>query len=289
MPLTRISIIGVGLLGGSIGLAAKSSIKDCHITGYGHRKATLDRALEIGAIDQAADDLPEAVSNCDLVVLGTPVGLFAPILAEIAQALRPGTIVTDVGSTKRSVVEMGERLLPKGIPFIGSHPMAGSEKRGIEFARADLFQNALCILTPTARTDVQALHAVESFWQTLGMRLTRLSPEEHDRLLAEVSHLPHVIAAALIAMQEESALTLAGKGFLDATRIAGGDGGLWRDILVDNRDNLLLSLAKLKKHLSELEEMLQPEHANKLAAWLSAAATRRENLVKQKLGELDPG
>jgi prephenate dehydrogenase len=244
--------------------------------------------LEIGAIDQAATDLLQAVNDCDSVILCTPVGLFAQILAEIAPALRPGTIVTDVGSTKRSVVEIGERLLPKGVPFVGSHPMAGSEKRGIEFARADLFQNALCILTPTPRTDAQALGAVESFWQTLGMRLTRLSPEEHDRLLADVSHLPHVIAAALIAMQEESALALAGKGFLDATRIAGGDGGLWRDILLDNRDNLLASLGKLKAHLHELEGMLQPDQAEQLVAWLSRSATRREELVKRKLSEIDP-
>jgi prephenate dehydrogenase len=166
--------------------------------------------------------------------------------------------------------------------------MAGSEKRGVEFARADLFQNALCILTPTARTDKAATKGMEEFWKALGMRTTQLSPEEHDRLLAEVSHLPHALAAALVSLQSEKALTLAGKGFLDATRIAGGDGALWRDILMDNRDNLLASIGTLKKHLGELEKLLSGEGREELAAWLDRAAARRAKLLEQKLREINP-
>jgi prephenate dehydrogenase len=287
MQPKRISILGVGLLGGSIGLAVKSRLTDCEIVGYGHRRVTLDKALEVGAIDRAAEQLSTAVDESDLVILCTPVGLFRPILQEIAGTLRPGTVVTDVGSTKRSVVRDAEQLLPSTVHFIGSHPMAGSEKRGVEYARTDLFQNALCITTPADRTNPGALETVEHLWRSIGMRITRVTPDDHDRLLAEVSHLPHAAAAALVAIQSEGGLRLSGKGFLDATRIAGGDGTLWRDIFLDNRDNLLASIARLKHELAQVEQMLKNNDTGALAEWLDAAAARREELVKQKLGELE--
>jgi len=281
-------VLGVGLLGGSIGLAAKSALNDVEIVGYGHRKATLERAVEVGAIDRFEMKVTEAVEGADLVILCTPVGVFEGLIGEIGNALKTGAMVTDVGSTKRSVVAVAERELPEGVHFVGSHPMAGSEKRGVEFARADLFQNALCILTPTGKTEKEALGAVEGFWKALGMRTTRLSPVEHDRLLAEVSHLPHALAAALVSLQSEKALSLAGKGFLDATRIAGGDGALWRDILMDNRDNVLASIGELKKQLGELEKFLGGEGREELAKWLDRAAARRAKLLEQKLREINP-
>jgi len=288
MLLRRISVLGVGLLGGSIGLAAKSMLSGVEIVGYGHRKVTLERALEVGAIDRLAIQVTEAVEGADLVILCTPVGIFEGLLRELLNALKPGAVVTDVGSTKRSVVKLAEENLPSGVHFVGSHPMAGSEKRGVEFARADLFQNALCILTPTAKTDAAALGAVDGFWKALGMRTCQLSPVEHDQLLAEVSHLPHALAAALVTMQNDNALTLAGKGFLDATRIAGGDGALWRDILMDNKDNVLASIQELKKNLGELETLLSGDRGEELAKWLDRAAARRAKLLEQKLREINP-
>jgi len=195
--------------------------------------------------------------------------------------------VTDVGSTKRSVVELAERILPRSARFVGSHPMAGSEKRGVEFARADLFQAARCIITPTDHTDAAALAEVESFWRLLGMQTTRMSPQDHDRLVCDVSHLPHAIAAALVAMQSDDAFTLAGKGFLDTTRIAGGDGGLWRDILHDNRDNLLHGLHRFREQLDRLEHLLSPAESDALARWLDDAAKRRKKLFAEKIREMD--
>jgi len=196
-------------------------------------------------------------------------------LKRIGPALRPGAIVTDVGSTKRTVVKLGEALLPAGVHFVGSHPMAGSEKRGVQVASADLYRGALCITTPTNRTDATALRAVETFWQDLGMRVTRLSPEDHDRILADVSHLPHALAAALVAMQADQGQHFAGKGFLDTTRIAAGDGGLWRDVFLDNADNLRDSLRRLRQQLDRLEPMLDPSKAEQLRQWLDATARRR--------------
>lgn len=272
---SRLSIIGVGLLGGSIGLAAKSVSSGCKITGYGHRKETLDRAVGLGAIDIAAQSMAEAVKGAEIVILCTPVGVFGDILTEIRPHLAAGTIVTDVGSTKRSVVRLGEQTLSPASHFVGSHPMAGSEKRGVEFARADLFQGALCITTPTPRTDGGALRAVESFWQGLGMRVTRVSPDDHDRLLADVSHLPHALAAAVMQIQPDQALPLAGKGFLDVTRIAAGDPGLWKDIFLDNADNLRSAIRRLRMHLDRLDTMLSPSQSDELRQWLDSAARKR--------------
>lgn len=288
MAAQRICIVGVGLLGGSVGLAAKSRLDGCVVAGWGHRPSTLAKARDIGAIDIAAPSLPQAVADASLVVLCTPVGAFETMLRAMAPALTPGTVVTDVGSTKRSVVRLAARLLPRGTHFVGSHPMAGSEKRGIDFARTDLFDGALCITTPAPATSAAALRTVERFWRALGMRICRLSPEQHDSLLADISHLPHAVAAALVAMQTDRAMKLAGKGFLDTTRIAGGDGRLWRDILLDNRDNLRNALNRLRQQLAALDELLHPARAEELAAWLDAAAQRRQHVLRQKLREVSP-
>jgi len=278
MDARRISILGVGLLGGSIGLAVRSAIKGCSIVGYGHRTSTLEAALKRGVIDEGFDKVDRAVEGADLVILCTPVGTFNGLLPLMTPALTATAIVTDVGSTKRSVVRWANEHLPRPERFVGSHPMAGSEKRGVEFARADLFQNAVCLTTPTAETDGQVLETVERFWRLLGMRLTRLSPDEHDRLIGRVSHLPHAVAAALVAMQSDASLGLAGKGFMDATRIAGGDGGLWRDILVDNRDNVREGIEQLKGQLDRLLGLLEKEDGIGVEEWLSAAAERRAGM-----------
>jgi len=176
----------------------------------------------------------------------------------------------------RILQALAEQILPRGVHFVGSHPMAGSEKRGVQHASADLFHGAVCITTPTSKTNPAALEQVEAFWRRLGMHTTRLSPEEHDRRLADVSHLPHALAAALVTMQDEASLPLAGKGFRDATRIAAGDGGLWRDILMDNRDNLRDSAVRLRQHLQDLLDRLDACDADGVKTWLDAAAARRQ-------------
>jgi cyclohexadieny/prephenate dehydrogenase len=258
------------------------------ILGFGHRRSTLDRALEIGAIDRVDLDPASAVAGSDLVILCTPVGLFGQILGRIASALSPGALITDVGSTKRSVVGLAESHLPKGVDFVASHPIAGSEKRGVEFSRADLFHNQLCIVTPAAGTNPSALDRMEQFWRLLGMRTARLSPEDHDRILADVSHLPHLLAAALMAMQDDAGLEFSGKGFLDTTRIAAGDGALWRDIFLDNADSLKAGLRRLGDQLTRVEKMLDAKSGDALRDWLNAAADRRTKLLEKKLREINP-
>jgi prephenate dehydrogenase len=276
MELKRLSIIGVGLLGGSLGLAAKKLIKDCHVIGYGHRGMTLAKAIEVGAIDDATQDLAAAVREADCVVLCTPVGLFEQLLIQMSPNLKPGAIVTDVGSTKRSAVEFAQKFLPGTVHFVGSHPMAGSEKRGVEFARPDLFEASVCITTPVPHTNPQALETVETLWQTLGMKVIRLNPDEHDRRVALISHLPHALAAALVGIQDEETLALAGKGFADSTRIAAGDGALWRDIFLDNSDQLRAGLAQLRRQLNQFEALL--DHPADLKLWLDQMAQKRKGL-----------
>jgi prephenate dehydrogenase len=276
MPPRDLSILGVGLLGGSIALAAREAIKGCKIRGYGHRAETLREAQSTGIIDEAYADPASAVRGADLVILCTPVGILGKLLRMIGPALSPQAVVTDVGSTKRSVVQAAEKSLPGGVLFVGSHPMAGSEKRGVANARADLCREALCIVTPTDRTPPGATEAAEEFWQRIGMRTTRMSPEDHDRRLADISHLPHALAAALVAMQDDATLPLAGGGFRDVTRIAGGDAGLWRDIFLDNADNLRASVQRLRGQLDALLERLHPDRSEELRVWLDEAAQRRQ-------------
>lgn len=281
--MKQLTILGVGLLGGSIGVAVRAAAPDCKIVGFGHRPQTLEKARKIGAIDLAESDPAAAVAGSDLVILCTPVGTFEKLLREIAPVLAAGCLVTDVGSTKRSIVKLAESILPPKVHFVGSHPIAGSEKRGVEYARTDLFRHALCIVTPTKKTAPMALERAEAFWKLLEMRVVRLSPEEHDRCLADVSHLPHLLAAALVAMQEDSELDFCGQGFLDATRIAGGDAGLWRDILLDNADNLRAGMERLQDQIRKVMSMLEKKDQESLRLWLAAAAERREKILERKL------
>jgi prephenate dehydrogenase len=284
MEIRRLSILGVGLLGGSLGLAVRHYLKDVSIGGYGHRAATLEKALHRRAIDESFDDPVAAVTGADFVILCTPVGAFEELLTRIAPALATGAIVTDVGSTKRTVIQAAGRVLPKGVHFVGSHPMAGSEKRGIEFATRDLFHGSTCILTPTPETDLVALNIVDHLWTKVGMKTTKLSPSDHDRLLALVSHLPHAAAAAIMRAQDERGIPLAGNGFKDVTRIAAGDAGLWRDIFLDNADYLCRAIADARGELDVLSQLLERRDSAGIEAWLAEAAKRRA-AVSPKVGQ----
>jgi prephenate dehydrogenase len=284
MGFEQISILGVGLMGGSVGLACRSLGSDYKITGYSHRSDELKRALERGAIDRATDDAAAAVAEADLVILCTPVGLFGDLLCSIASSLKPQAIVTDVGSTKRSIVRQAGEILPITARFVGSHPMVGGEKHGIEHARADLLSGSLCIVTPEEMTDPNAADQVERFWQSLRMRTVQMSPETHDQLTADISHLPHVIAAALVRIQSPESLKLAGRGFLDTTRIAAGDPALWRDILLENRDHLRSGLECIQFEIKDLLAKLDAGDAKAVQEWLSAASQRRNAVPVRSLG-----
>lgn len=271
----RLAILGCGLLGTSVALAAKAARPDCRVVGFDINATTVASAAK--HFDHIAPTVAEAVDNVDAVCLAVNVLAGPSVLEEIATDLRPDTFLFDTLSTKRSIVAGAEMVLPSPVRFVGSHPMAGSEKAGPDAARADLFNGAPCIVTPNALTDEDALLRVEAFWSALGCRITRMYPSHHDRLAASVSHMPHVMAAAMVRQPEDLALNHAGTGFRDATRIAIGNAQLWADIITDNRDEVLLAMTECVGELQEFAAILQSQTIDREAMirWLDGAVRRR--------------
>ncbi len=277
----QVTIIGTGLIGGSLGLALKQRDLAKRIVGVGHRQSTLDETLFRGAAGEATLDPCEGVRGSDLVVLGTAIGLFEGILRKIAGVLEPGAVVIDVGSTKARVVRTLEPLMPDGCTFVGCHPIAGSEKRGITHARPDLFEGATCVVTPTEHTPADVLVRVVSTWQDLGMVVRQVSPEAHDRLLAEISHLPHVLASVLVRAVSQEAEALIGPGWADTTRIASGDAVLWRDILLTNADETTAAIKRFQDILADVCDAVHRRDADRIESLLAEAKDRRDRLTQR--------
>jgi cyclohexadieny/prephenate dehydrogenase len=275
-PFERLAVLGLGLLGGSVAKAARERGLAREVVGAARRPAPLARALEAGIIDSVASPA-EAVVGADFVVLGTPVGTMPRVVAEVAPSLEAGCIVTDVGSVKSSVVDTIPGLLPEGVEFVGSHPMAGSHLRGPDHARSDLFEGASCVITPREGQDEAAVARVETFWRALGARVTRRAPRVHDEEVAWVSHLPHLVAFAFAQALEEAptdAGQLAGGGFRDFTRIAQSDAELWGEILTLNGKALAGPLSHFSKALSDLSEALEKDDGESVEKLLNRARTR---------------
>ena len=280
--IERLAIVGVGLLGGSVAQAARARGLARRIVGVGREPARLAAALADGTLDAVTDDLGDGVREADVVVLAAPVLANETLLARLWPLVPDGALVTDVGSTKRGIVAAAERLAAaRPVAFVGSHPMAGSERRGYEAARADLLQGALVIVTPTEASDTGAAKRVTELWEQCGARVTTLDPETHDRAVAAVSHLPHVVARALVdavARFEPAALEVAGRGFRDTTRIAAGDPVVWREILIANRDAVTASLGAFRAALDDLERIIEAGDGAALERRLGAIKAQRERL-----------
>lgn len=274
----KLTIIGAGLLGGSIGLAARQRKTAHRVALWARRPEAADEAWRVGAGDEATTDLSKAVRDAELVVLATPIGAMEGLAQQFRPSLAPGCVVTDVGSVKYPVVAALSELLPR---FVGSHPMAGSEQSGIEAARADLFEKAVCIVTPTATTDAAAVQTVYEFWKALGCAVRTLSPLEHDELVARLSHLPHLVAAAvvnLVCQNGARPLEFAGPGFKDFTRIASGPPEMWTEICQQNRDEIRRALESLIEELSRTRAMLENNDTVELKAMLKRAKHFRDEL-----------
>lgn len=283
--LRHVTIVGVGLLGGSAGLALRAARRGVRIAGVGRRQSSLDEAMRLGVIDTGHLDPAECVGRSDLVILATPVAAFERHLRAISGHLRDGAVVTDVGSTKERVVRMGERVLGAGGPFVGSHPMAGSEQKGVACARADLFTGATCIVTPTGRTPEPLAERVERLWRDLGMRTLRMTPAAHDRAVARVSHLPHVLAALLMMHPRKGDLEVAATGYRDATRLAGGDPEMWRDILMTNRRAILDAVDGFEEELMHLRDLLETGDAPGIEDFFAKAKRRRDETLARTFPE----
>lgn len=251
------------------------------VAGYVRRAASVSECERLGAVDHATRDMAQAVQNAELVVLCTPLSQMRGLVEQMLPALEPGTILTDVGSVKQSVVNELEPLLrPAGAHFIGSHPMAGAEKTGVAAARADLFVEAACVVTPTAKSNPGALRKVERLWKSVGGRVQRLAPRKHDLLVSRSSHLPHITAAALASLvlgpgQPKEQAALCANGFRDTTRIASGSPAMWRDIALDNRVNLDRALDSLIGDLTKFQRALRTADAKAITRFLERARDRR--------------
>src|SRR5262245_3905949 len=251
-----LTIVGVGLIGGSVGLAAKRYGVARHVLGVGRSSDSLTRARLLGTIDEGFLDLAAAAARSDVVVVCTPVDRIAADVLAAAAPCRPGTLLTDAGSTKAAIVDALDGRLPVGVAFVGSHPLAGSEKNGAEHARADLFEGRLVVVTPSPQSDPGAVERTCAFWQALGALTRRMTPEEHDRALAMTSHLPHLVAAALAGMLPPELVDLTSTGFRDTTRIAAGDPALWTGIFHQNRVAVLDALDNLTDRLMWFHQAL---------------------------------
>lgn len=280
--LRTVAVLGLGLLGGSVGLGAARAFGRVRRVGYSHRAGTRRRALEAGVVDEVRGTAAAAAGGADLVILASPMGTFPELMAEIRPAVGARAVVTDVGSTKVLPVRWAGKYL-RGAEYVGSHPMAGSEQRGLEFARADLFEGRACIVTPTGQNRREAVRFVRRFWEALGMRVQEMGAAEHDRVLARISHLPHVLAAALVRSSALEEMLLCGKGFLDTTRIASGPVSVWRDILLANAGNTAGAIGRLTGELERMRRALERGDEKTVVRLLEEARAKRGELVARKL------
>ena len=274
LHVERITIVGTGLLGGSVGLALRRVGFAGTLIGTGPRMATLERAKAAGCVERITTDLDDAARDSDLIILAAPVGLIPTLLERLADS---PAVITDVGSTKSSIVAAAGKFLRDPGLFVGSHPMAGAETTGPESARADLFDGKPVIITPTDATLPDPIERVESLWRAIGMQVHRMSPAEHDRLVAVISHIPHAAAVLLVRLAAESgALPVASTGFADTTRLAAGDPDLWADIFLDNRDAVLAALAGWSAATDEFRRLLETADRPALLDLLGAAQSARK-------------
>jgi prephenate dehydrogenase len=278
MLFDSLTIVGVGLIGGSVGLAAKARVATCQVVGVGRHPETLARAQALGVIDEWTTDVAAGVRSADIVVFCSPVDQIARQALAAAPYAKPGALFTDAGSTKANIVRDLEAKLPDHLRFVGAHPLAGSEKQGAEHARADLFDSRVCVLTPTARTDAAALERTTLFWQALGCVVKRLTPEEHDLALATTSHLPHFVAALLAGSLPARWREFTATGFRDTTRIACGDPALWSAIAGENALALAHALEQFAGRLDELRKTVLNQDSEELTRILTDAKRVRDAL-----------
>lgn len=277
----KITIIGVGLIGGSIGLAVKKRKLAKVVCGVGRRASSLKNARRRGAVDTVTLDLREGIKGADLIIIATPISLIAEYLLRIAGLsgiAKKGLVITDAGSTKGFVVSKAGQILPKWMHFVGGHPFAGSERSGVKNASAELFCGANVFLTPVKNTNITALRKIRAFWCAVGSEAVIISPRKHDELVAAVSHLPHIAAAALVNSVAAKDAGFASSGFCGTTRVAAGDPLMWRDICLSNKNNILRSVEKFKKRLDVLAKAIKKEDVRNLMQQFESAKKKRERL-----------
>jgi prephenate dehydrogenase len=280
--IRRLAVVGLGLLGGSVAKAARADRLAGEIVAVGRRRESLEPALRDGVVDRITTDIAAGVAGADLCILATPVATLVELLPVVWDAAADDVVITDVGSTKAAIVAAADSLAERRrVAFVGSHPMAGSEQSGYGVARPDLFRGATVVITPTDRTPAPAVKRVIELWEALGARVTAMEPRAHDRAVAAISHLPHLVADALVdavVRLDPSFLDLAARGFKDTTRIAAADPRMWREIFQENRAALREALAAFRVSLDHLERLVGEGDAPRIEAELDRIRAVREGL-----------
>ncbi len=285
--IQTLTVIGVGLIGGSLALALKEKGAVGTVIGAGRSEANLKRAQDLGIVDTWTTSLAEAVQDADVVLIAVPMGAYEQVLKTIAPALKRGAIVTDAGSTKQHAIEAA-LCLPEHVSFIAAHPLAGTEQSGADAAFSTLYQDHLCMITPQDDVNTDALTAIKAMWQDAGARVLLIPAAEHDELLAAVSHLPHLAAFALVnAVNKQKTddfdpLSFAAGGFKDFTRIASSSPEMWRDIALANRDALESQVDKLVDELQHIKSALKNQDKDKLTALFSSAKDARDTWLADR-------
>jgi prephenate dehydrogenase len=280
--IRRLSVVGLGLLGGSVAKAARAEGLAGEVIGVGRRRESLEPALRDRVVDRITTDVADGVAGSDFCVLAVPVATLKALLPVVWPALPADAVLTDVGSTKAAIVRDAEAL-GRAAPrhFVGGHPMAGSERSGYGISRADLFKDALVILTPTERSEPQAVKRVSEFWEAVGARVTTMDPETHDRAVAAISHLPHLVADALVdavLRMDPHFLDVAARGFKDTTRVAASDVRVWREIFQENRPALGQALGAFRQALDHLERLIASGDAAAVEHELDRIRRAREGI-----------
>ena len=274
----HVAIVGVGLLGGSIGLALRERGLASEIVGVGRRQASLDKALGCGAIGRGTTDLAEGVAGAEVVIVATPVASVVGDVGRVLAAAPAGALVMDVGSTKAGICAAVEALEVESSGFVGSHPLAGDHRSGPEHARGDLLEGKVVVVTPGRSTSASTIERAEVFWEALGSRVVQMSAEEHDRALAATSHLPHLVASALAEVTPAEWLSLAASGWADTTRVAAADPELWTQIFAQNRTEVIASLDGLIGRLQAARSDLEGERWTEIQEFLHQAKRTRDAL-----------
>lgn len=285
-PLNKITIIGVGLIGGSFAKGLKQAGLVKQVTGFGQNRANLQTAIELGVIDDYTTDMKTAVTHSDLIMLAVPLGVMESVLAELKPFIKPGVIITDAGSAKSSVIASVEKVFGQ-LPgfFVPGHPIAGKEKSGVTAADPALYVNHRVILTPTENTDADALQVVTKLWQTLGANVESMSSAQHDDIFAATSHLPHLLAFSLVDMLDENSelgnvFPYTAGGFRDFTRIASSDATMWRDIALTNSTAIVKWLKNYQASIASLTEMIETEQGEQLFKLFEDAKSARDRHIK---------
>lgn len=270
----KIAIVGTGLIGGSLGLAIKKRHLANEVVGVSRQKKSIVQAVKIGAIDRGAEDCG-IIEGSDAVVLAMPVGVIIGLAPMLSKFISSGCVVTDAGSTKKEIVAKLSKLYPG---FIGSHPLTGSEKRGIANARPHLFENSLCIVTPVKSTKKESVVKTKKLWESVGAKVVLMSPAKHDSILSYVSHLPHFIAFSLMNSLPFEYIKFSPQSFRDMTRIAASDVRIWQDIALSNTDNVIKAIDVFQKKLSAMKSAISKQDRDRVYALLQQAKMKKESV-----------